>query len=147
MFLGRSLAGNDVVCDSPLVSSYHLNFIRTTIGWIVLDLGSSRGTWVNSSKLGANQVHWLLGNEVIKLGSSEQSSLAYQVITPDQTWNEEEEASEDFLEDFDGFPKLSRSRLILSRAEIELRNNFLPFSQQLPSPPQSLVPGSFPSTS
>ena len=74
--LGRSLAGNDVVCDSPLVSSYHLNFIRTTIGWIVLDLGSSRGTWVNSSKLGANQVHWLLGNDVIKLGSSEQSSLA-----------------------------------------------------------------------
>ena len=112
--LGRSVAGNDVVCESPLVSSFHLNFIRTTIGWIVLDLGSSRGTWVNSVKLRANQVHWLLGNDVITLGTAEQSSLAYQVISPDQTYDEGD-PSEDFLDDF--YSGISKEEEVFDVAE------------------------------
>ena len=117
--LGRSLAGNQVVCDSPLVSSYHLNFIKTTIGWIVLDLGSSRGTWVNSVKLRPNQVHWLLGNDVVSLGTKEEDSLAYQVISPDQTYEEEEDEAapppEDFLDDF--YPDISKEEEFLDVAE------------------------------
>jgi len=48
--VGRA-AGCDYHFTDPTVSSYHANLVGTSEGFVVIDLGSSNGTFVNGSRV------------------------------------------------------------------------------------------------
>jgi ABC transport system ATP-binding/permease protein len=48
--IGRD-AGNDVVLDHPMVSSFHAKILRTQGNYLISDLGSLNGTHVNGRKI------------------------------------------------------------------------------------------------
>jgi len=48
--VGRA-AGCDYHFTDPTVSSYHANLVGTSEGFVVIDLGSSNGTFVNSVRV------------------------------------------------------------------------------------------------
>ena len=53
--LGR-LAGNDLVLNKGNVSKYHSRFVLKDGKYIVVDLKSTNGTFINGKKIGAPQV-------------------------------------------------------------------------------------------
>ncbi len=63
--LGRE-DGNDVVLASPRVSRRHARIIHEGEGWIVEDLGSSNGTWVNDERIEGPKA--LSDSDVIRFG-------------------------------------------------------------------------------
>lgn len=50
------------------VSREHATISYTETGWIVEDLSSANGTWVNSAKLTAHQPHSLRNGDMLRLG-------------------------------------------------------------------------------
>ena len=53
--LGRS-KDNDIVLDHPTVSSHHAEIRRTGTGHMIVDLGSTNGTFVNGTKITTQQL-------------------------------------------------------------------------------------------
>ena len=51
---------NDLVVRSPLVSRYHVRFVRDDRGWRYLDLDSARGTWLNGLRMGTGLLELIL---------------------------------------------------------------------------------------
>lgn len=64
--IGRDLS-NDIVVQDPEVSRFHVRMSRTRQGYVVEDLGSTNGTFVNDASL--TEPHALQVNEVLRLGS------------------------------------------------------------------------------
>jgi hypothetical protein len=64
--VGRA-QGNDVVIQDPLVSSRHCDIIREQQSWIVRDLGSTNGTYVDGKKISAARVS---SQNSIKVGTT-----------------------------------------------------------------------------
>jgi ABC-type multidrug transport system ATPase subunit len=48
--IGRG-PGNDLVLNHPMVSTQHVKLAREGTGWLVLDLQSTNGTWVNGNRV------------------------------------------------------------------------------------------------
>lgn len=48
--IGREI-GNHILIDNPLVSSQHAKIVRTDRGYVILDLGSTNGTFVNRERI------------------------------------------------------------------------------------------------
>ena len=62
--LGRSHV-NSAVLDDPEVSKFHAEIVATRDGYVLKDLGSSNGTWVNGRMI---QSHRLTPGDVIEFG-------------------------------------------------------------------------------
>jgi hypothetical protein len=56
LLVGRSRAC-DVVLSDPTVSRRHAELRRHSTGWIVRDLCSTNGTWVNGTRVGRAPIH------------------------------------------------------------------------------------------
>ena len=67
LLVGRSL-GADVRVDEQAISSEHARLEQTDAGFILLDLGSTNGTYVNGQRV----VHaaQLAGGDMIQMGST-----------------------------------------------------------------------------
>jgi HD-GYP domain-containing protein (c-di-GMP phosphodiesterase class II) len=65
--IGR-LSSLEVVLNDPSVSRQHAEIVYTLRGWLVRDLGSRNGTYVNDARLPA-EGHFLQPNEVIHVGN------------------------------------------------------------------------------
>jgi hypothetical protein len=72
LLVGRSRAC-DVVLSDPTVSRRHAELRRHSTGWIVCDLCSTNGTWVNGTRVGRAPIHpgdaISLGHARITVGS------------------------------------------------------------------------------
>lgn len=75
--LGRDVA-NDIVIGDPEVSRQHSRITRTPGGYVVEDMGSTNGTFVNSERLAAPRV--LREGDLI--GLSEKVTLTFEALTP-----------------------------------------------------------------
>ena len=82
---GRDLS-NDIVIQDPEISRYHLRLRRHKQVYVVEDMGSTNGTYVNNLPLQQPQV--LESDDVLKLGSMVQ--LQY-ICQPDEGSEEEDE--------------------------------------------------------
>ncbi len=67
-FLGRR-PHNDVVIDDPAVSRVHAWIDDTPLGYVVRDLGSTNGTYVNGNDIG-DRPHLLRSGDTITLADS-----------------------------------------------------------------------------
>ena len=67
MTVGRSDT-NDVVLKDPLVSRVHAIFIKRAGAWLIDDLGSHNGTYVNDERL--HSVHQVRHGDRISVGAS-----------------------------------------------------------------------------
>ncbi|NIM95162.1 MAG: FHA domain-containing protein [Anaerolineales bacterium] len=74
--MGRDVA-NDIVLGDPEVSRQHARLTRTPGGYVLEDLGSTNGTFVNNERLAAPRV--LRGGDVV--GLSEKVTLDFEFIT------------------------------------------------------------------
>lgn len=71
--LGRDIT-NDIVINDPEVSRHHCRLTRTSTGYMLEDLGSTNGTFVNGQRLAAARP--LAHNDMVGLG--ETVTLAYE---------------------------------------------------------------------
>ncbi len=61
-----------VMIDEPGTSGRHVEIVWHDSSWVVIDLTSTNGTWVNGSRLAPGERHvGLADNDVIKLGDVE----------------------------------------------------------------------------
>lgn len=74
--IGRDIA-NHIVFSDPEVSRRHLRLHRTDIGYQVVDLGSTNGTYVNQMRI--HEQHDLKNDDLIGLGDT--VLLKYQVTS------------------------------------------------------------------
>jgi len=75
--LGRDVA-NDIVIGDPEVSRQHSRITRTPGGYVVEDMGSTNGTFVNGERLAAPRV--LRDGDLV--GLSEKVTLSFEAIVP-----------------------------------------------------------------
>jgi hypothetical protein len=68
--LGRGV-DNDVVLASAHVSRYHTQLRRVESTWLVYDLDSTNGTWVDQERLPPGQARALRAGSVLRLGDHE----------------------------------------------------------------------------
>ena len=66
--IGRS-SSNDVVINDPTVSAHHAVLTETASGYILKDLNSSNGTFVNGKKI-AGEVH-VTDKDAIRFGGGQ----------------------------------------------------------------------------
>ena len=78
LLLGKSAAA-DIVVDNPYVSRQHAEIRRERGGYLIRDLASKNGTFVNGARLGADG-HWLRTSDRIELAPG-------QVVLRFQDWN------------------------------------------------------------
>ncbi len=66
---GSAIVGRDPTCaltvEHPVVSRRHCEIRHTATGWVVCDLGSSNGTYVNGSRIGEEAIE---GSALVSLG-------------------------------------------------------------------------------
>lgn len=65
--VGRSL-DNDVILQYPSVSRHHAQVIFRHGRWLLRDLGSTHGSWVNGHRLGSGQDCILRAGDVVNFG-------------------------------------------------------------------------------
>jgi hypothetical protein len=75
--LGRDVA-NDIVLGDPEVSRQHSRITRTPGGYVLEDMGSTNGTFVNGERLAAPRV--LREGDLI--GLSEKVTLTFEALSP-----------------------------------------------------------------
>jgi predicted component of type VI protein secretion system len=75
--LGRDVA-NDIVIGDPEVSRQHSRITRTPGGYVLEDMGSTNGTFVNGERLSAPRVL----REGDLLGLSEKVTLTFEALSP-----------------------------------------------------------------
>lgn len=75
--LGRDV-GNDIVLGDPEVSRQHSRITRTPGGYVVEDMGSTNGTFVNGERLSAPRV--LRDGDLV--GLSEKVTLSFESVVP-----------------------------------------------------------------
>ena len=66
LVVGRT-PDNDLAIDHPLVSRHHLRFDRHASTWMVTDLGSTNGTYVNGIRIATTT---LVAGDVVDIGGS-----------------------------------------------------------------------------
>jgi predicted component of type VI protein secretion system len=76
--LGRDV-GCDIVLGDPEVSRQHARLTRTPGGYVLEDLGSTNGTFVNNERLTSPQV--LHSGDLI--GLSEKVTLTFDMVSPE----------------------------------------------------------------
>jgi hypothetical protein len=76
--LGRDVT-NDVVIGDPEVSRQHSRITRTPGGYVLEDMGSTNGTFINGERLSAPRVL----KEGDLLGLSEKVTLTFEGLTPE----------------------------------------------------------------
>jgi len=76
--VGRDVT-NEVVMGDPEVSRQHARFTRTPAGFVLEDLGSTNGTFVNGERLAAPRV--LTPGDTIGLG--ENVTLGFEATSPE----------------------------------------------------------------
>jgi predicted component of type VI protein secretion system len=75
--LGRDVA-NDIVLGDPEVSRQHARITRTPGGYVVEDMGSTNGTFVNGERITAPRV--LRDSDLV--GLSEKVTLSFEAVVP-----------------------------------------------------------------
>jgi predicted component of type VI protein secretion system len=75
--LGRDVA-NDIVLGDPEVSRQHARITRTPGGYVVEDMGSTNGTFVNGERITAPRV--LRDSDLV--GLSEKVTLSFESVVP-----------------------------------------------------------------
>ena len=75
--IGRG-ADNDVVINDPEVSRHHLSLTWDGRRYIIQDLGTANGTFVNGARLTATQA--VQSGDVIGMGAT--VALAFQTVAP-----------------------------------------------------------------
>jgi len=78
LMLGKS-GSADVVLDNPYVSRQHVEIRRERGGYLIRDLASKNGTFINGARLTAD-VHWLRTSDRIELAPG-------QIVLRFQDWN------------------------------------------------------------
>jgi predicted component of type VI protein secretion system len=76
--LGRDV-GNDIVLGDPEVSRQHSRLTRTPGGYVMEDLGSTNGTFVNGERISSPRVL----NPGDLLGMSEKVTLTFEMSSPE----------------------------------------------------------------
>lgn len=76
---------NDFVVNEPQVSRYHVHLVREGEYWLLEDVGSTNGTFVNGSQIVKKRV---LFTDDIKLGSNYQLNLS-EVLKYNNDYSEE----------------------------------------------------------
>ncbi|NIO00422.1 MAG: FHA domain-containing protein, partial [Anaerolineae bacterium] len=76
--IGRDVA-NDIVLNDAEVSRQHARLTQTPGGYVLEDLGSTNGTFVNGERLVAPRV--LSAGDLV--GLSEKVSLIFDAVTPE----------------------------------------------------------------
>ena len=67
--LGRA-PDNDIVIPEPNLSKWHLELVSTASGWVVRDLGSRNGTWVEADQVQLASPHPLESGQTLVVGGS-----------------------------------------------------------------------------
>ena len=112
----------DISLNDPEVSRQHLRLTRTASGYVVEDMGSTNGTFIDGEKLDADTPLSLTGGQTISMGSG--VTVLYQTPAP-----EEPAASEPVWADesFDAFaPDLYEPE------ELETADSSFPFIEDEP---------------
>lgn len=76
--IGRT-ADNDIVLSGPLVSAHHAHVLRLGDAYEVIDLASSRGTYVNGVRISRRQ---LQGGDVVSIGGNSLKFAASGALAP-----------------------------------------------------------------
>jgi ABC-type multidrug transport system ATPase subunit/predicted component of type VI protein secretion system len=79
--LGRSKS-NNIILDDTMVSSQHAQLSFTREGWLVWDLNSSNGTYVNDERIPPGKVMPLHPNHVVRVG---RFSFQIRDLQPNET--------------------------------------------------------------
>ncbi|CAN6809318.1 unnamed protein product [Brassica oleracea] len=87
--IGRFVRGNEIAIKDAGISTKHLRIVSDSENWIILDLGSSNGTMLNSESLDADAPATLRHGDEIKLG--EYTSIVVSFETDVQAEEEEVE--------------------------------------------------------
>ena len=77
--IGRS-ADNHFVIQDPQASSHHAEIRPDAQGYVLTDLGSTNGTFVNEQRLSPRVPRLLVSNDVIRIGSTR---LTYEIAGSD----------------------------------------------------------------
>lgn len=68
--IGRSAVGKELLLQYSKVSRQHLQFQRTTDGWLIKDLGSANGTYVDGIRVQASESVTIAPGQRLGLSSS-----------------------------------------------------------------------------
>lgn len=85
--IGRA-ADNEIAIDNPRVSRYHAQLRRIESSWLVYDLDSTNGTFVDRERVLAGQPRGLGPNAVLVLGDHEINVVQDRLHNQDQSQNE-----------------------------------------------------------
>lgn len=79
--IGRA-PDNNLILSECTVSRHHAQIAKQDNKYLLTDLGSSAGTWVNNIKVPSNQPKFLVNGDTIRLGTSELRFFNIDAIAP-----------------------------------------------------------------
>ncbi|KAJ8555094.1 hypothetical protein K7X08_001592 [Anisodus acutangulus] len=81
--IGRVIRGNTISIKDPGISSKHLNIHFESGSWVINDLGSSNGTFLNTIALDPSKPTKLTDGDIIKIGELTSINVKIEVMEVD----------------------------------------------------------------
>lgn len=82
--IGRA-PDNNLVLSEPGVSRHHAQILKEADGYVITDLGSSSGTYINNQELLPRTLHSLADGDVIQIGASQLRFRTFNTQAPETT--------------------------------------------------------------
>ena len=108
--IGRN-PDNDIVIDNPAVSGYHARIESVAASFVIRDLNSTNGLFVNNNQV---ETHALQHNDTVKIGKHE---LVYNKLVFDRSArvDQSQEQDEEFFDDETRFLDTSEHKELIQQ--------------------------------